>query len=152
VAVVGSAVAEVKHNGTQLPQDTIALAGWTRLVPPGASIRLDMWPPNELWAAYFLAARPLCSLQPLYYTDYPHVAYSRKADYIVATKGTFGRIPGTAYSSGRPRDAIGPPIAQNLGYLLFKENPNVPGIDYCAYRRYDRIYTGVSRQQVFSRP
>ena len=107
---------------------------------------------TELWAAYFLASRPECSQQPLYYTDYPHVAYSRKADYIVATKGTFGRIPWTTYPSGRPKDAIGPPIAENLGYLLYKENPAVPGIDYCTYRRYDRIYTGAGRLQVFRRP
>jgi hypothetical protein len=152
VAVVGSAVAEVKHNGTQLPPDTIGLTDLTKSVPPGASIRLDMWPPTQLWGAYFLASHPVCSQRPLYYTDYPHVAYSRKADYIVATKGTFGRIPGTTDPSGRPTDAIGPPIAQNLGYMLFKENPKVPGIDYCSYRRYDRIYTGAGRKQVFRRP
>jgi hypothetical protein len=150
VGVVGSAVAEVRHNGTQLPQDTIALAGWSKLLPPGATVRLDMWPPTELWGAYFLASHPECSQQPLYYTDYPHVAYSRKADYIVATTGTFGRIPWTTYPDGRPKDAIGPPIAENLGYALYKENPAVPGIDYCTYRRYDRIYTGAGRVQVFS--
>jgi hypothetical protein len=153
VGVAGSAVAEIRHNGTQLPRDTIALGSWAKsVIPAGASVRLDMWPPTELWAAYFLASHPVCSTQPLYYTDYPHVAWSRKADYIVATKGTFGRIPGTAYPSGRPKDAIGPPIAQNLGYLLYKENPAVPGIDYCTYRRYDRIYSGVGRKQVFRRP
>jgi hypothetical protein len=151
VAVVGSAVGEVKHNGTQLPSDTIALGGWAKLIPPGASVRLDMWPPTQLWAGYFLASHPVCSQQPLYYTDYPHVAYSRKADYIVATKGTFGRIPWTTYPSGRPKDAIGRPIAQNLGYALYKENPAVPGVDYCSYRRYDRIYTGAGRVQVFKR-
>ncbi len=152
VAVVGSAAAEVKHNGTQLPPDTIALAGWAKSLPAGATIRLDMWPPEELWAAYFVASHPTCSQQPLYYTDYPHVAYSRKADYIIASNGTFGRIPWTTYPNGRPKDAEGPPLRQNIGYSLYKENPAVPGPDYCTYRRYDRIYTGAGRKQVFGAP
>ena len=79
-------MAELDATGYQLPPgDDPALSSWADSLPAGASIRLDMWPPQQLWAAYFLAARPLCSQLPLLGTDYPHVPISRKADYIVAT-------------------------------------------------------------------
>jgi hypothetical protein len=91
-----------------------------------------MWPPGQLWAAYFLASHPLCSQLPLLDTDYPHVPVSRKADYIVAT------IP-----TGKPADAIGPVLRHNSGYRLYRENPSVPGVDACSQRRLDRIYTGL---------
>jgi hypothetical protein len=128
----GSAVAELDATGSQLPQATIGLAGWARSLPPGASIRLDMWPPDQLWAAYFLSSHRLCSQLPLLDTDYPHVMLGRKADYIVAT------IP-----TGKPADAVGPVLRRNSGYRLYRENPAVPGADTCTQRRYDRIYTGV---------
>ena len=131
VATAGSAFSDLKATGYQLPQATIQLSAWARSLPENASVRLDMWPPDQLWAAYFLDARALCSQQPLLGTDYPHVAISRKADYIVAT---------LAY--GRPKDAIGPPLRTNLGYALYRENPSVPGRSTCTFRRFDRIYTG----------
>ncbi|HEY5429804.1 MAG TPA: hypothetical protein VIK04_11855, partial [Solirubrobacteraceae bacterium] len=105
---------------------------WAHSVPAAASIRLDMWPPDQLWAGYFLSSRRLCSQLPLLNTDYPHVTSSRKADYIVAT-----------IAAGRPPDAIGPALRVNQGYRLYRENPAVPGVDTCTLRRYDRIYTGV---------
>jgi hypothetical protein len=132
VATAGSAVAELADTGSQLPQATIQLAAWARSLPAGASIRLDMWPPDQLWAAYFLSSRPLCSQLPLLDTDYPHVPVSRKADYIVATLPT-----------GRPADAIGPALRTNTGYRLYRERAGVPGVDACSQRRFDRIYTGV---------
>lgn len=132
VATAGSLVTELDNTGSQLPPATIALNRWAQTLPQNATVRLDMWPPQELWAAYMLDARPLCSRVPLLGTDYPHVAYSRKADYIIAS---------IAY--GRPRDAIGPPLRVNIGYRLYRENPSVPGPDQCTYRRYDRIYTGL---------
>ena len=91
-----------------------------------------MRPSYEIWTAYFLDSHPVCSQAPLLYTDYPHVAYSRKADYILAS---------VAY--GRPADAIGPPLLQNFEYRLYRENPSVPGPDLCTRRRFDRIYTGL---------
>ncbi len=132
VAVAGSAVAEIDATGSQLPQATIQLAGWARSLPASASIRLDMWPPDELWAAYFLSSRRLCSQTPLLDTDYPHVMLGRRADYIVAT------IP-----TGKPADAVGPALEHNSGYRLYRESPAVAGPDTCTQRRYDRIYTGV---------
>jgi hypothetical protein len=132
VATGGSAVAELAATGSQLPPATIQLASWARSLPPGASVRLDMWAPLQLWAAYLMDSRPLCSELPLLNTDYPHVAVSRKADYIVASQ-----------VAGRPFDAIGPVLRQNDGYHLYRENPAVPGPSYCTQRRYDRIYTGI---------
>jgi hypothetical protein len=131
ICTAGSIVAEIKGTGSQLPKTTIQLAGWTKSLAPDASIRLDMWPPNQLWAGYFLSARPLCSQTPLLGTDYPHVPASRKADYIVASPPTT-----------RPRDAIGGPLRINGGYVLYKENPAVSGVSRCSKRRLDRVYTG----------
>jgi hypothetical protein len=132
VAGAGGAVAELNATGYQLPPTTIQLQSWASSLPKGASVRLDMWPPLQLWAAYFLDARPLCSQLPLFGTDYAHVPYSRKADYIVAT-----------LDRGRPADAIGPPLRVNEGYALYRENPATPGVDTCSLRRHDRIYTGL---------
>jgi hypothetical protein len=131
VAVAASAFSYIRATGIQLHPGTIQLSGWARHVPTGASIRLDMWPPYQLWAGYFLASRPLCSQQPILGTDYPHVPISRKADYIIATR-----------ASGRPSDAVGPPLRTNRDFQLFRENPAVPGPSYCSQRRLDRIYSG----------
>ena len=135
----GSAVAEIKITGHgQLPPQTVELTQWARSLPPGASIRLDMVPPDDIWAAYFLISHPVCSLHPLIDTDYPHVIYSRKADYILART----TVP-------RPADALGRPLRQNAFYLLYREKPSVPGPDLCTRRRFDRRSTsglGHSRQ------
>jgi len=84
VCTAGSTVAEVKATGSQLPKTTIQLAGWTKSLPPHASIRLDMWPPNQLWAAYSLSTRPVCSQAPLFVSDHPHVPLSPTAAYLLA--------------------------------------------------------------------
>lgn len=131
VAVGVGIVEQIKQNGFQLDPATTQLAAWSRSLPRSASIRLDMWPPQELWAAYFLAGHPLCSQVPLLNTDYPHVAIGRRADYIVAS------IP-----NGRPKDAVGPPLRQNAGYRLFRESPATPAFGACTLRQYDRLYTG----------
>jgi hypothetical protein len=129
--VVWSTVGAIKDTGYQLDQPTIQLSSWARSLPSNASIRLDMWPPQELWAAYFLTGHPLCSQMPLLATDYPHVPISRKADYIVVSR-----------QRGHPADAVGPILRQNQGYLLYRENPGVPGVSACSRRMLDRIYTG----------
>lgn len=131
VAALSGAFLQLHNLGYQLPRATVQLSGWARSLPKGASVRLDLWPPDQLWAAYFLDARPLCSELPLLGTDYPHVPVSRKADYIVALRG----LP-------RPADALGGVLRSNDGYVLYRENPLVPGPDQCSTRRLDRIYTG----------
>jgi hypothetical protein len=125
--------AEIKATGYQLPKATIALSGWTAGLPLGSSVRLDMQPTQELWVAYFMHARRLCSQLPLLNSDYPHVPFSRKADYIVTTDLLHA-----------PADAVGPPLRQNAGYQLYRENPAVPGIDFCSQRLYGRVYPGLS--------
>jgi hypothetical protein len=130
--VAGSAVAQIKQNGFQLSQPTIQLANWANSLPRGASIRLDISPPLQLWAAYFLAARPVCSEHPLINTDYPHVGFSVKADYILTT-----------WSDRRPTDAIARPVKANSFYRLYRESSSVPGPSYCTQRRFDRLYTGL---------
>jgi hypothetical protein len=132
LVIVSGTFLQIRNLGYQLPQATIQLQSFARAVPPGASIRLDMWGAAQVWSAYFLASRPLCSQTPLLGTDYPHVAYSRKADYIVAI-----------FSYPRPADAIGPVLMQNQGYRLYRENPSVPGPSLCTQRRYSRTYSGV---------
>jgi hypothetical protein len=132
----GSVVSQINTNGYQLPQSAIELSSWARALPAGASIRLDMWPPQQLWVAYFLDARPLCSELPLLATDYPHVPISTKADYIITT-----------YNLPRPRDAISGVLRRNEGFRLYRENPAVPGPSYCSLRRQDRIYTGLGHSR-----
>lgn len=134
--VAGSAVAALDRTGAQLSQATIQLAQWGGSLPRNASIRLDMRPSYEIWTAYFLDSHPVCSQVPLLDTDYPHVIYSRKADYILAQM-----------SYGRPADAIGPPLRQNTEWRLYRENPAVPGPSYCTRRRYDRIYSGLGHSR-----
>jgi hypothetical protein len=128
-----SSVAQINATGYQLPQATIELSSWASSLPKGASIRLDMLPPQQLWAGYFLVSRPLCAELPLLGTDYPHVPLSRKADYIVAARPL-----------GRPQDAVGPMLRENLGYTLWRENPSVPGPANCSVKRLDRIYPGAN--------
>ena len=125
---------EIRYNGSQLPQSIIQLSAWAKSLPRGATIRLDMPGPLQIWVAYFMDSRPLCSVTPLLNTDYPHVPVSFKADYILAD-----------YTYGRSNDTIGPPLKVNAGFRLFRENPNadVPGPENCHYRRLDRIYTGL---------
>ncbi len=135
VLVAGSAVAQIQETGYQLPRTTIQLAGWARSLPRGASIRLDISPPLQLWGAYFLSARPVCSEHPLINTDYPHVAFSVKSDYILTT-----------WSQPIPADAVGHPVQANSQYRLFRERASVPGPSYCTTRRFDRLYTGAGHE------
>jgi hypothetical protein len=114
---------EVLGTGKQLGAPTIALQSWSGSLPPSASIRLDMWPPDQLWAAYFLSHQRLCSQAPLLGTDYPHVRISRKADYVIVQ-----------HDQLRPVDAVGPPVRQNQGWTLYRMNPAVPGHDRCSQR------------------
>ncbi len=131
LAAASGAFLTIYNLGYQLPPATVQLSSWARSLPPGASVRLDVPPGDQLWVAYFLDARPLCSQLPLLGTDYPHVPVSRKADYIVTLRGV-----------RRPVDAVGSYLRLNDGYVLWRESPAVPGPSQCSTRRLDRIYTG----------
>ncbi|HEX4108411.1 MAG TPA: hypothetical protein VHX88_09775 [Solirubrobacteraceae bacterium] len=125
----GAARAEIKPLGPELSPSMIDLQHLNRAVPDGASIRLDMDPPLQLWVAYMLADHPVCSQTPLLNTAYPHVPESRKADYILAD-----------YQLVHPFDALGPPV-RLIGpeFRLYRENPDTPGIDRCSTKRVQTV-------------
>jgi hypothetical protein len=131
-----SVVQRIDHEGYQLGIATVRLSSWADSLPAGASVRLDVAPAQQLWVAYFMDARPLCSQLPLLNTDYPHVAISRKADYILTTT-----------SQPSPADAIGAPVRHDSAYRLYRENPDVPGPSLCTLRRFDRIYSGAGHSR-----
>jgi hypothetical protein len=119
---------EILGTGKQLGQPTIDLQAWSRSLPKSASIRLDTWPPEQLWLGYFLSGQRLCSRTPLLDTDYPRVHISRRADYVLTKTGR-----------ARPVDAVGAPVRQNEGWTLYRMNPSVPGPDRCSKRMVQRV-------------
>ena len=121
-----SARDEVRSHGAQLTEEFVELRDWADDLPADASIRLDTFPPNQLWGSYMLSARRLCSQRPLLNTDYPHVVYSRAADYILVD-----RI-GTQFYGGDPPDADGPPLRRNGQFALYRADPGLPGPDRCS--------------------
>jgi len=68
----------------------------------------------------------LCSQNPLLGTDYPHVVYSRDADYILVDR------QGHEFYDGDPPDARLPPIRENSELTLYRAKPNLPGDDLCS--------------------
>ena len=123
-----SARDEVRAKGAQLTEDFVELRGWAADLPPDASVRLDTFPPNQLWGSYMLSARRLCSQRPLLNTDYPHVVYSRDADYILVDR------LGVRFYGGDPPDAAGPPLRRNDEFRLYRAKPGLPGPDLCSKR------------------
>jgi hypothetical protein len=119
---------EVVHTFPQLLRETIGLRAFDRALPPGASIRLDVPPNQQLWVAYMLSGQPLCSQLPLLGTSYPHVQFSRRADYLLLDHRA------QLVVRGRPPDAVGPPVMQNRGYALYRARPTLPGPDACSRR------------------
>jgi hypothetical protein len=124
-----SARKEVREREHQLFAEQLELREWARDLPRDASIRLDTWPPNQLWGSYMLARQPLCSQRPLTGTDYPHVVHSRKADYIL-----LDWIAARHYPAGGPPDAAGPALRSNARFRLFRMKASVPGPDSCSRR------------------
>ncbi len=106
-------------------------ASLTRDVPAGDSIRLDVDPQQQNWAAYMLHQRRLCSQKPLEGTSYPHVRRSRKADFIV-----------TEVKRPKPIDAIGDePVRRLTSWTLWRTDPAVPGPDRCSQRMVQTVTT-----------
>ena len=114
---------EIVGTGKQLPDTTIAVQSWSRALPAGASVRLDMWAPDQLWAAYMLSRQRVCSQAPLFGTDYPRVRISRRADYVLVDRRLL-----------KPVDAVGPPLRKNVEWALYRMSPTVPGPDRCSQR------------------
>ena len=133
VAAVLSGRQETVVTGHHLTREIVALRGWADDLPPGASIRLDVIPVEQLWAGYMLAARPTCSTIPLLNTAYPHVPYSRRADYVVST-AQVERILG-----GAPPDSTGRAIRRNATFRLYRMRRGVPGRDRCSRRSVESV-------------
>jgi hypothetical protein len=119
---ISEARTEVASTFDELPRTTQELRAWSARLPAGASIRLDMQPGAQLWAAYMLAAHPLCSQRPLDDTAYPYPHISRAADYVLVRY------------LHRPFDAVGPPLLDNREYQLYRLAPGLPGGDRCSQR------------------
>ena len=117
---VAEARDEVSGTFDQLPRATLELRGWDAALPADASVRLDMAPGHQLWAAYMLAGQPLCSARPLLATSYPHVPVSLAADYALTWKAP------------RPAGAIGGPVRRNGEYALYRLRSG--GVDRCSRR------------------
>ncbi len=119
---------EVARAGKSLSADQVELREWVSELPRDASVRLDVRPGAQLWTAYMMSARRLCSIRPITGTQYPHVPLSRKADYVLAERKvlpTFG---------GRALDSVGRPLRQNGEFVLYRMRPGVPGPDRCSRR------------------
>jgi hypothetical protein len=128
VAAALSGRQEIVVTGHSLTREIVALQDWADELPPGASVRLDMRPPEQLWAGYMLAARPTCSTIPLIGTAYPHVQFSRKADYLLATREV------ERFFRGALPDAAGPPVRENAVFRLYRAKAGLPGPDRCSQR------------------
>jgi hypothetical protein len=118
---------EVRATGRQLGKPTIELASWAKELPPQASIRLDMSGGQQLWGAYFLASRRVCAEEPLE-SDYPRVARSTRADYVLVASGY-----------DRPAEAVGAALRHNDGYDLYRLNPVMAGRDHCSFEQNSRV-------------
>lgn len=132
VASLAAARSEVNATFDQLPRPVLALRDVDARLPPGASIRLDVVPAQQNWVAFWLHGQRLCSRRPLLHTSYPHVAISRRADYVLAPR-----------DRPRPADAAGGPVMTAGGFALWRQRPGAPGRDRCSQRMVQTV-TGVS--------
>jgi hypothetical protein len=116
------AAAQIGATFDQLPKSMLELKKVDALLPPGASVRLDMPADGRmLWAGIILAGQPLCAQRPVMETSYPHVPVSRAADYVLVDDDW-----------RKPFDAVGPPVLTLDRYQLFHLRPNLPGGDRCS--------------------
>ena len=118
ITVPAGAALEIHQTYPQATPSVLGLSAWSRKLPAGTSIRLNVPPSGwQLWAAYMLHEHPLSALVPLG-GFFPHPPRGGKADYIL----TFRPQP-------RPADAVGGPLVSNAQYELWKMNPTEPGPD-----------------------
>lgn len=110
---------EIVQTHAQVTPEMFQLRSWAgRLLPRGASVRLDIPPSGvQLWAVYMLGAHPVDSPAPVLGTTYAHAAFGFRADYsvglafYVAADGKIKRFPRLAY-------ARNPPLARNAQFVL----------------------------------
>lgn len=119
---------EVATAGKSLSRSQVELRDWVSQLPPGASVRLDIRPGTQLWSAYMMSARPLCSIRPITGTQYPHVPFSRKADFVVVERSALPIFGGRALNS------VGAPLRVNHDYALYRLRPGLRGPDRCSRR------------------
>jgi hypothetical protein len=118
------AAAQIGATFDQLPVSMLELKQVDALLPPTASVRLDIPADGRmLWAGIVLSGQPLCSQRPVLETSYPHVPVSRAADYVLVDDDW-----------RKPFDAVGPPVLTLDRYQLFHLKPNL-GRDDCS-RKY----------------
>ena len=128
LAAAASGKQEVRVTGHQLERSEIALRKFDRALPPGASVRLDMAPNEQIWVAYMMSGQPLCSRLPLLGTSYPRVRYSRIADYILFDRDNRAGL-------ARPDDAApGPPVLDNGRFVLYRTRKPLRGPGNCSQR------------------
>jgi hypothetical protein len=111
----------------QLDTPTLQLrAAAQRLLPKGASVRVDVLPDGrQLWVSYVLSAHPLSTLNPLTFTTYPYIPVGRRADYIVADS----RVPFFPWP-----DAEGSALFDNGAFRIYRMKRGVPGRDRSSQR------------------
>jgi hypothetical protein len=134
VSAQASGRQEVTGTATQLTRGIVELREWDRELPRNASVRLDIKPPEQLWAAYMLSRHRVCSQSPLLGTAYPRVEYSQKADYLLYQRKLYQAI-------GPPVDASGPPLRSNSLYLLYRARRDLGGRDRCSRRMVQSVST-----------
>lgn len=118
---------EIYTTNLQADRATLGLrSAAARILPPGASVRLDVEGGRQLWAGYVLADHPVTSIVPITNTTYPYPPLGRKADFIVAESRLKPRGPW--------RDAAGPPLYENEIFRLYRMRSDVPGRDLASQR------------------
>ena len=116
VAVPIAASQEINRTFDNATANVLELRTWSRALPAGASIRLDVPPIGmQMWATYMLHEHPLSALEPLG-GFYPHPPRGRKARYVA--DDALPAAPGR-----RDRAAV----ARNAQFELWRMNPAVPG-------------------------
>jgi len=118
---------EIAANGLQADRPTLELrAAAARILPPGASVRLDVKGGRQLWAGYVLADHPVTAITPIDNTSYPYPPAGRRADFIVAERQLKPRGPWP--------DAAGPALYENEIFRLYRMRDDVPGRDAASQR------------------
>jgi len=130
------ALDETSTTYDQTPKALLQLRVWSRALPRDDSIRLDITPGAQLWAQYMLAGHPTCSELPLLGTNYPHVAFSVKADYaLIEVAPTDSPEP----RLNPPYGSVGGPVFENDSYALYRLSPSLPGRDTCTRRTVETV-------------